>query len=98
MLNWKAAHGRYTIDLAKNKENQAPNIPKPACEKRKLSNERILDAKRQKITLESCNEKMEEDADKYFVDAEKDFITLNFWKQETSFKKWSKKTVKRGKN
>ena len=58
---------------AKNKENQAPSIPKPACEKRKLINERILDAKRQKMSLESCIEKMEEDADKYFVDAEKDF-------------------------
>ena len=73
VLNCKTAHARYTVDLAKNKENQAPSIPKPACEKRKLINERILDAKRQKMSLESCIEKMEEDADKYFVDAEKDF-------------------------
>ena len=73
VLNCKTAHARYTVDLAKNKENQAPSIPKPACEKRKLINERILDAKRQKMSLESCIEKMEDDVDKYFVDAEKDF-------------------------
>ena len=46
---------------------------KPACEKRKLINERIFDAKRQKMSLESCIEEMEEDMDKYFVDAEKNF-------------------------
>ena len=71
--NCKTAHARYSIDLAKNKENQAPSIPKPPCEKRKLIHERILDAKRQKMSLESCIEKMEEDADKYFVDTEKYF-------------------------
>ena len=46
---------------------------KPACEKRKLINERIFDAKRQIMSLESCIEKMEEDMDKYFVDAERNF-------------------------
>ena len=73
MLNCKTAHARYTVDIAKNKENQAPSIPKPACEKRKLINERILDAKRQKMSLENCIKKMEEDADKYLVDPEKYF-------------------------
>ena len=73
VLNYKTAHARYTVDLTKNKESQAPSIPKPVCEKRKLTNERILDAKRQKMSLGSCIEKMEEDADNYFVDAEKDF-------------------------
>ena len=48
VLNCKTAHVRYIVDLAKNKENQAPSIPKAACERRKLINERILDAKRQK--------------------------------------------------
>ena len=72
VLNCKAAHARCTVDLAKNKDNQAQSIPKPACETRKFINERILYAKRQKMSLESCIEKMEEDADKFFVDAEKD--------------------------
>ena len=38
VLNCKTVHARYTVDLAKNKENQTPSIPKPACEKRKLIN------------------------------------------------------------
>ena len=59
VLNCKTAHARYTVDLAKNKENQAPSIPKPACEKRKLINERILDAKRQKMSLKAVSKKWE---------------------------------------
>ena len=73
MLNCKIAHARYIVDLAKNKENQAPSIPKPACAKRNLINMRILDAKRKKMSLERFIEKMEGDVDKYFVEAEKDF-------------------------
>ena len=61
MLNCKTVHARYTVDLAKNKENQAPIIPKSACEKRKL------------INVECCIKKTEEDVSKYFVDAEKYF-------------------------
>ena len=41
-------------------------------------------------------EKMEEDADKYFVDAEEEF-NLNFWKQEASFKKRQRKQWKEDK-
>ena len=77
MLNCKTAHARYTVDIAKNKENQAPSIPKPACEKRKLTNERILDAKRQKISLESFIKKWKKMRISTLL-MQKKTLTLNF--------------------
>ena len=60
VLNYKTGHARHTVDLSKNKENQAPSIPKSACEKIKLINVRILYAKRKKCHWKDLLKKWKE--------------------------------------
>ena len=56
----------YNNELTKKKENTA--TPKNK-EKRKEFFEQIAESKRQKMSLENSNEKIEKDADKYLKDA-----------------------------
>ena len=66
ILSCKSTYSMYNNELTKKKENTA--TPKNK-EKRKEFFEQIAESKRQKMSLENSNEKIEKDADKYLKDA-----------------------------
>ena len=66
ILSCKSAYSMYNNELTKKKENTA--TPKNK-EKRKAFFEQIAESKRQKVSLENSNKKIEKDADKYLKDA-----------------------------
>ena len=62
-MSCKSPYSKYNNELT-NKKATKNN------EKRKSVFEQITESKRQKMSLENCNEKMEKDTDKYSTDAE----------------------------
>ena len=62
-MSCKSPYSKYNNELT-NKKATKNN------EKRKSVFEQVTESKRQKMSLENCNEKMEKDTDKYLADAE----------------------------
>ena len=67
ILSCKSAYSKYNNKLSKKKENTTTTKNNG---KRKAVFEQITEFKRQKISLETRNEKMEKDADKYLMNAQ----------------------------
>ena len=66
ILSCKQSHSRYVAELKSKTEESSKEISR----KRKEIHDEINDAKRQKLSLQSCIAQMEKDADDYFIKAE----------------------------
>ena len=67
ILSCKQAHSRYVTELKNNKTEESSKKDSSKC---KAVYDEINEAKRQKLSLESCIVQMEKDADDYFTKAE----------------------------